>query len=667
MKFLKVLVPALVALAAFVISATYSIAAPLQPTLAEERALTGDGQYKLPKVTTGNNRVHLSWGAPNQTIYAERAPEGGDFALTELGSVGRNSTYFNTGVAVSDDGTVHFVWSEDGVTVYHRSKAPGQSWSNPHVVAGGQDFATAVTITTQGSNVFVVWSRNRSASEGELAVARSTDRGNSWSGAQTVALPNGVYAGRSDLATGPDGNVYLAWTGTGDGQAYVGQWDGNNFRPSRITNGPDKFFFPAIAVAPNGQVFVGLGNETGVYYAARQNDGSYPLTRIFATEAVRTPVAVAFDALGSLHLAWSSQQGKDWNVWYAVKARGDADASTPIIVSRDPTGFKANVDIAVSIGSGTTSAHIVWESYTDGQRLRYARVTTPSGVPPVPAPTPPPAAPAPNVPATGTFDFADGAFRDLWTRTDSLVQANAVSYSWIWGPQPFTGEVYEPYAQSPGGGRRVQYFDKSRMEINQPGAARNQFYVSNGRLADELITGQLQVGDAQYEQRQPAAIAVVGDVTNTFPLYRDLQAVYRTARNTSRANLIISRAADGGVKIDILAEAERDPSMVIAQRINGLGVPAIFWNYMNQPGQVTEGGRVRVAQPLFDWRYVIGEPLTEAYWTTVTVGGKQQGVLVQAFERRILTYTPTNPSAYQVEMGNIGRHYFEWRYGVRPR
>ena len=48
------------------------------------------------------------------------------------------------------------------------------------------------------------------------------------------------------------------------------------------------------------------------------------------------------------------------------------------------------------------------------------------------------------------------------------------------------------------------------------------------------------------------------------------------------------------------------------------------------------------------------------------VGGQQQDVLVQAFERRVLTYTPANPDAFKVEMGNIGRHYFQWRYGLQP-
>jgi len=36
--------------------------------------------------------------------------------------------------------------------------------------------------------------------------------------------------------------------------------------------------------------------------------------------------------------------------------------------------------------------------------------------------------------------------------------------------------------------------------------------------------------------------------------------------------------------------------------------------------------------------------------------------LVQAFERRVLTYTPGNPTGFVVEAGNVGAHYYQWRY-----
>jgi hypothetical protein len=177
----------------------------------------------------------------------------------------------------------------------------------------------------------------------------------------------------------------------------------------------------------------------------------------------------------------------------------------------------------------------------------------------------------------------------------------------------------------------------------------------------------MQVGDQQYEQRAPATIAIAGDPGNAFPLYRDLQAVYRRARPANQANELLVRDPSGAVQTQILENANQDPSMRIVQRVNNIGIPRVFWDYMNQPGRVVENGNVIEARPLIDWRYVIGEPLTEAYWTYIKVGGVDRGVLVQAFERRVLTFTPTNERQFQVEMGNIGRHYFSWRYGTPLR
>jgi len=60
------------------------------------------------------------------------------------------------------------------------------------------------------------------------------------------------------------------------------------------------------------------------------------------------------------------------------------------------------------------------------------------------------------------------AFMDTWARSDLPVAAGRISRTWMWGPEPFTTPLREPYAGAPGGTRLVQYFDKSRMEITDP-------------------------------------------------------------------------------------------------------------------------------------------------------------------------------------------------------
>ena len=85
----------------------------------------------------------------------------------------------------------------------------------------------------------------------------------------------------------------------------------------------------------------------------------------------------------------------------------------------------------------------------------------------------------------------------------------------MWGPAGFQTKQ-EAYAESPGWQRTVVYFDKSRIEITNPSGDKNsQWFITNGLLTKELITGQMQVGDSSFETRSPAQIPVAGDPDDT--------------------------------------------------------------------------------------------------------------------------------------------------------
>jgi hypothetical protein len=74
----------------------------------------------------------------------------------------------------------------------------------------------------------------------------------------------------------------------------------------------------------------------------------------------------------------------------------------------------------------------------------------------------------------------DPAFQQVRNRTDQPVQLLKVKRSYYWGNfvhAPF----YERYDQGPKGQHLVHYFEKARMEINNPNADRsNPFFVTNG-------------------------------------------------------------------------------------------------------------------------------------------------------------------------------------------
>jgi len=96
--------------------------------------------------------------------------------------------------------------------------------------------------------------------------------------------------------------------------------------------------------------------------------------------------------------------------------------------------------------------------------------------------------------------------------------------------------------------------------------------------------------------------------------------------------------------------AARDTKMIgdapYGQQVYGAFFQAMFMLYRGNP----DADLVRIC----------GLPITPYFFTTVSIAGKRQSVLVQAFERRVLTMT----SDGLIEFGNIGQHYERWRYST---
>jgi enterochelin esterase-like enzyme len=276
--------------------------------------------------------------------------------------------------------------------------------------------------------------------------------------------------------------------------------------------------------------------------------------------------------------------------------------------------------------------------------------------------------PAPARAAT----FNDAGFATNWNRVDKPVQDVAgLNRGYTWGPAVAgTGSITtEPYN---GTTRKVQYFDKARMEVNDPGGnPQDLFYVTTGLLVKELVTGNRQDGTDSFTALAPSQVQVAGD--NNAGGANAISPVYASFKNIGTFAGTANPAAPGAVinsRIDRAGEvsAFTPPE----QRLNsgydpvtGHNIADVFEHFANQGGLVWNGsafvqGQLFFGNPL----YVLGRPLVEPYWTKAVVAGQERDVLVQLFERRVLTYTPANPAAYRVEMGNVGQHYYRWRYAL---
>ncbi|MCU0495572.1 MAG: hypothetical protein MUD01_28630 [Chloroflexaceae bacterium] len=278
-------------------------------------------------------------------------------------------------------------------------------------------------------------------------------------------------------------------------------------------------------------------------------------------------------------------------------------------------------------------------------------------------------APAQAAPFNGTrtTSFADIGFDRTWTRTDAETVRGGRSL--YWGPNPWF-DYAEFYRQGVNGLRTVQYFDKARMEINDPNDRSYQEGVSNGLLVKEMVSGRAQLGNDPYDAYEygTSDVPVAGNERKDNPNgagYRAFANVATTDndyRDPQRLGQRISTNIDRAGNLSQRTElALPETEIVQYNSVTGHNIPRVFWDYMNLQGRVLVNGRI-VTGPVVDWLPTMGLPITDAYWTKAKVGPVEKDVLVQLFERRVLTYVPDNPAGFKVEMGNVGQHYFQWRY-----
>jgi WD40 repeat protein len=250
------------------------------------------------------------------------------------------------------------------------------------------------------------------------------------------------------------------------------------------------------------------------------------------------------------------------------------------------------------------------------------------------------------------FTAASGAFYNVWRLADNAVATGQVARPWLWGSKPFASTL-EPWAESPNGQRLVEYYDKGRMEIANPAGDRpDKYYVTSGLLAREMVTGQVQVGQAAFQAAAPAAVPVTGDGADnpapTYATFATLGAGTDAGKAADRTGQPVSQtlALDGGLGEDAGLGAGVTDAHFVPE--SGHNVPDAFWGWMQK-------------QP--DWVSLLGYPISEPVWVRATIAGKpDQPVLVQIFERRTLSFNFQNAPEWRVELGNEGQQDYAWRY-----
>lgn len=307
----------------------------------------------------------LKSGADGRATVRAKAPSAAAFGVpSDLGDARGQPDYAGTSIHVAADGatSVAFLDQSDEktrpVSLWFTRRDASKAWTTKEKVATTTDVTTLwyfVDLTTAPAGSFV-FTANK---DQKVQYARNT--GGGWS-AQALAHADGVamFMRATTLADGRPLFVH-AYDG-----AWAGAWTGAAFTSETINPAGGARFLaePTVAALPDGRAIAAFRSvDPGIWVAERSAAGVWSLGKVFDDKAEGI-VAVATDAYGFSHLAWTNGA----KVQYAVRPPKGA-WSTP--VSADAPTTKA-ASLAVTWEGSLLRAHVACEEWpADALFTRY--------------------------------------------------------------------------------------------------------------------------------------------------------------------------------------------------------------------------------------------------------------------------------------------------------
>jgi hypothetical protein len=255
-----------------------------------------------------------------------------------------------------------------------------------------------VIASSDASHVYVLWQEivfSGGSHGGEILFARSTDGGKTFG--DPVNLSNSIagdgkgrltgrywHNGSLDLAMGPGGDLYAAWTEYEGNLWFSRSTDrGNNFsKPLRIAGGHDAepARGPSLAVAAEGSVYlawtVGEDKAADIRLAKSGDHGqSFGAPRVvFESDGHSDAPKIAVDSEGTVHLVYAESPTGPFGLYHIRYTRSNDGARSfekPREISSPQTKRFESVSFPALSLDGEDNLYVIWELFPS--RADYPR------------------------------------------------------------------------------------------------------------------------------------------------------------------------------------------------------------------------------------------------------------------------------------------------------
>lgn len=303
-------------------------------------------------------------------------------------------------VALADDGTAGVVWTNHvEQDLFFRAYGPEGTARQATPVNVSQTPDTfswlprMVFPEDDAGTVYVLWQEiifSGGTHGGEILFARSQDGGQTFSDPHNLSTSEAGdgkgrlteklwHNGSLDLAVGPEGAIYAAWTEY-EGRLWVRRSTdgGAHFSDPRHVTGSntEPARGPALAVGPGGAVHlawtVGEDPSANIHYTRSREawDAFAPPRTVATSDGHADAPKLAVDSTGTVHMTYAeSPTGplRQYRIQYTRAPDESSSFRTPTVVSsRQPDTYESAHFPYMRAGpSGTL--HVLWELYRDSR------------------------------------------------------------------------------------------------------------------------------------------------------------------------------------------------------------------------------------------------------------------------------------------------------------
>lgn len=191
---------------------------------AQKRLTNNPGDSGLPSAAVSGNNIHVVWydnSTGNLEVYFKTSPDNGaTWSRTKKLTSGAGLSIYPPSVSV-DGSIIQVAWNDNRTgndEIYIRtSPNNGATWSAAKRLSYNAGNSVAPSVTSSGSNVYVVWKDYTPASPA-IYFKASADNGATWSAVKN--LTSGTPSSSMPSLAADGSNVYLAWVNTGNSEIY---------------------------------------------------------------------------------------------------------------------------------------------------------------------------------------------------------------------------------------------------------------------------------------------------------------------------------------------------------------------------------------------------------------------------------------------------------------